>query len=519
VPPRTGLRESRVGVTSVAGMVENRLRRRTVLGAGVAGLLAAGIPWPSGASTVDWSRLRLDGDLVLPADPAYPTAKQLDSGYYDSVNPAAIAYCVNAQDVQTCLMFAQDNDITVAVRSGGHSAAGYSTTTGLVLDVSRLDGVTIGSSTVQLGPGTQSVDAVAALASQGLSLVTGNGATVCAGGFLQGGGIGLQNRKYGIASDRLVSADVVLASGRLVHCSRTTEPDLFWALRGGGGGNFGVVTRFEIQPTDVAQQTSFTLMWTVDHAAAVILAFQQWLAAAPDDLAPNMTVMWQSGAQPVVMVTGAWYGEPAALTAHLDALVSAAGAAPTTRTADPLTYQQAMMRMYGCADKSVPQCHRVGDNPDALLPRHAYSVERGRMVGTPLTAAAVDEVLTVFQSEPVAGQSRFLNMLGLGGAVNRVSRTATAYVHRDALCYLGFSAGLASFDPGADERAAVDAWLGRCWPVAQRYGNGESYVNFISPGITDWRQAFYGENYTRLVRTKRMYDPHSFFRFPQAIGS
>jgi FAD/FMN-containing dehydrogenase len=496
-------------------MAENHLRRRTLLGAGLAGML----PWSRSTSTVDWSRLRLAGDLVLPADPAYPTAKQLDSGYYDSVNPTAIAYCVSAADVRKCLLFAQDNGISVAVRSGGHSAAGYSTTTGLVVDVSRLDSVVVGADTVSLGPGVQSVDAVAALAPHGLSLVTGNGATVCAGGFVQGGGIGLQNRKFGMASDRLVSADVVLASGRLVRCSATCEPDLFWALRGGGGGNFGVVTRFEIAPTNVVDQVSFTLMWTVDHAAAAILAFQQWLAAAPVDLAPNMTIIAQSGAQPVVMVTGAWFGDPAALTAHLDALVSAVGAAPLSRTADALTYQQAMMRMYQCADKTVPQCHRVGDNPDALLPRHAYSAERGRMVSTPLTAAAVDEVLTAFLASPVTGQSRFLNFLGLGGAINRVPRAATAYVHRNAAFYLGFSAGLASFTPSADEVAAVDAWLDQAWPVADRYGNGESYVNFISPKITDWRKAFYGENYARLVRTKRAYDPYSFFRFPQAVGS
>ena len=498
----------------------NPLRRRTVLGAGLAGALAV-LPWPSMASTMDWSRLagRLDGDLFLPGDSAYPAAKQLDSGYFDNVNPAGIAYCANAGDVRSCILFAQDNDITVAVRSGGHSAAGYSTTTGLVIDVSRLDSVAVGTGTVTLGPGTQAVDAVNALVPHGLSLVTGNGATVCMGGYVQGGGIGAQNRKFGIASDRLVSADVVLADGRLAHCSAQREPDLFWALRGGGGGNLGVVTRFEIVSTNVTTQSSFTLMWTVDHAAAVLLAYQQWLAAAPDDLAPNVTVMWQSGAQPVVMVTGSWFGDAGALTAHLDELVSAVGAAPTMRVADALTYQQAMMRMYGCADKTVAQCHRVGDNPDALLPRHAYSAEQGRMVSTPLTAAAVDELLTAFLSDPASGQSRFLNLLGLGGAVNRVPRTATAYVHRNARYYLGFSAGLTSFTPTPDELSAVDAWLARAWPVAVRYGDDESYVNFISPRITDWRSAFYAENYPRLVWVKRRYDPYAFFHFPQAIGS
>lgn len=495
-------------------MVDN-LRRRTVLSAGLAGLVGVALPR---LSAVDWSRLAGRVDLVLPGDPAYTVAKQLDSGYFDRVNPAAVAYCETAADVRDCLLFAQDNDLRFAVRSGGHSAAGYSTTTGLVLDVSRVDTVTVGPRTVTLGPGTQAVDAIAALAPHGLSLVTGNGGTVCAGGFLQGGGIGSQTRKFGVGSDRVRSADVVLADGRLVRCSPTCEPDLFWALRGGGGGNFGVVTRFEIAPTGITSQTSFTLTWPLDHAVAVVSAFGPWLAGRPDDLAPNLTVMWPAGGQPVVLLSGAWYGEPAALAPHLDELVSAV-APPAGRFSDTMPYQQVMMRMYGCADKSVPQCHRIGDNPDALLPRHTYSVERGRMVDTPLDAAGAAAALAAFEADPVPGQSRFLNLLGLGGAVNRVPRTATAYVHRTAQYYLGFSAGLATFTPSDEDRAAVDAWADRCWSVADTYGNGESYVNFISPDIPDWRRAFYRENYARLVRTKRAYDPYSVFTFPQAVGA
>jgi FAD/FMN-containing dehydrogenase len=508
-------------------MDDAKVSRRALLalGAGAAGLAVAGLPWSAAAQPrTNWETLRrrLTGDLVLPADAGYAQAKQLDSGYFDTVNPAAVAYCETTADVRACLLFAQDNDIRVAPRSGGHSSSGYSTTTGLVLDVSRFDAVHVGADTVTLGPGVQSVDAVAAVAAAGLSLSSGNGATVCAGGFLQGGGLGLQTRKFGIASDRLVSADVVLASGESVHCSAASHPDLFWALRGGGGGNFGVVTNFEIRPTTVTRQVSFTLSWPWESAADVYAAFQPWLAAAPDDLGVYLNFLHQvtgPDARPQVLVSGAWFGDPAALGPHLDELVAAVGSAPVSRTAEELTYQQAMMRIFGCADKTVQACHRVGANPAAQLPRRGYSVEQGRMVATALSGAAIAEALDAFAANPVTGQFRGMNLNALGGAVNRIGRTDTAYVHRTAQYYLSFSNAIAATTPTTDESAAIDAWLSRCAAVAAKYGNGESYVNVISPRMTDWRQAYYGENYPRLVRVKQAYDPHGFFRFAQSVGA
>ena len=258
------------------------ISRRTLFraGAGAAGLAVLGSPlWPGSATAgpkiraSEWERLRaaLSGDVVLPGDPTYDVARVLDNGFFDSIRPQAIARCATVGDVGTCLKFSQDNDISTAVRSGGHSAAGYSTTTGLVLDVSRLNRIEVnagGAGTVTIGPGAQGVDVMATLAAHGLSAVTGNCPTVCAGGYLQGGGMGPLSRKLGVASDRLVAADVVLANGRLVRCSTSREPELFWALRGGGGGNFGVVTRFEIAPSNVTRMVTFSIMWPWAAAAS-----------------------------------------------------------------------------------------------------------------------------------------------------------------------------------------------------------------------------------------------------------
>ncbi|HEY0804684.1 MAG TPA: FAD-binding oxidoreductase [Pseudonocardiaceae bacterium] len=488
------------------------ISRRDLLRAGI-GAAALGAPLWTMTAASQWDKLRsaLAGTLVLPGDPTYDTARQLDNGVFDAIAPAAIAYCANVMDVQTCLRFAQDQNITTAVRSGGHSAAGYSTTTGLVLDVSRLNQITVGP-TVTVGPGAQGVDVLAALTPVGMAAITGSCPTVCAGGYLQGGGIGPLSRKFGVGSDHLVSADVVLADGRFVRCSATCEPDLFWALRGGGGGNFGVVTRFELIPTTTTRMVTFSMVWPL--AAEVIAAYQPWLAAASNDLTAELTVINQNA-----IISGGWLGDPTALTPQLDELAAAVGTAPLNRTVTDQSYHDAMMAQYGCATKTVDQCHRTGTNPAALLPRHSFVVDRGRLLDNPLHSTAIDQALAAFAANPTAGQFRVLSITGLGGQINEVPSTATAYPHRTAQYYLNFTAGLNSFTPTPDEQAAAQMWADGGFAVAAQYGDGEGMVNFIDPHLPDWRRAYYGDNYDRLAQLKHHYDPHNFFRFPQSIGS
>ncbi|ALG08668.1 FAD-binding oxidoreductase [Kibdelosporangium phytohabitans] len=503
-------------------MITRRTLLRTGMGATAGALLWSGTA-TAGPPRTRWERLRrhLSGDVVLPGDATYAQARQLDSAAFDDVLPRAIAYCENTGDVRTCLRFAQDNDIAVAVRSGGHSAAGYSTTTGLVLDVSRLNQIDVGHGSVRLGPGVQGVDLLATLSPHGLSAITGNCPTVGMGGYLQGGGVGPLSRKYGVASDRLLSAEVVLANGRLVRCSPWREPELFWALRGGGGGNFGVVTRYEIAPVTTTRMVSFNLSWPYARAAEVIAAFLPWLAVAPDDLTANLTVMNQNaapGSQPSLFVSGSWFGGPVTtVDPQLGELVSAVGSAPVNRSADDLTYVDAMMRMFGCGTKTVQQCHRVGYNPEATLPRQSFVLARGRLGGRPLTTSAISEALAVYEADPAAGQFRLMSWGGLGGQINRVAPSATAYVHRGAQHYFTYTAGVRTAAPSGEVKASIGSWTAKGFEVARRYGNGEGQVNFIDAALPDWRRAYYGSNHPRLQRAKRHYDPHGFLRFAQGL--
>jgi FAD/FMN-containing dehydrogenase len=290
-------------------------RRSLIRGGAAVTLAAAGLTGTLPAlsahatSAPNWALLqsKLSGTLVLPSSTTYGTAKQISWKEYDAVNPSAIAYCVNEADVRQCLKFARANGIPATPRSGGHSFMGFSLTTGLVIDVSRLNGVSANGNTVKLGGGALQIDLISGLAGTGLALPGGLFPTVGAGGFIQGGGIGWQTRYLGVASDTLSSARVVLADGSAVTASANQNADLFWALRGGGGGNFGVVTSYNLTAAAVPTLSRFNLTWTWDQAADVLTAWQPWAIAAPRQLSSGPVLALfdaASGAIPTVSVAG-----------------------------------------------------------------------------------------------------------------------------------------------------------------------------------------------------------------------
>ncbi|MCD9143604.1 FAD-binding oxidoreductase [Streptomyces albireticuli] len=508
------------------------ISRRSLIGAGAgigaAGALMAGgaaLPGraPAFAAGAPWARLRerLTGELVLPADPSYTVAKQLQLAQYDTVEPQAVAYCASASDVTACVRFAQEHRIAVAARSGGHSFAGYSTTPGLVVDVSRLNSVRPGRSTVRLGPGGQGVDVVHALDRYGVQVAGGTCPTVAAGGWLLGGGLGPHARRFGMGCDRLVSAQVVLADGTLTRCSEREEPDLFWALRGGGGGNFGVVTEYEVRPTRLPSMVVFTLTFAWAAAAEVALAWQQWIATGPLELAAELSVTLTTdgpaGTEPEVRVSGTFAGAAAVCDRLLDQLVAAAGARPAVREATELPYRAGMMKIFGCADRSVPECHRTGYSPQARLPRDNYVTGRNLYFTRPWTAPAAKEALRAFEAALRPGQFRFLGLFAYGGRINDVDPKATAFVHRDALFEADYQVGLTTPLPEKEQREAARSWADGGYAAVLPWSNRRSYQNYMDPALRDWREAYYGQNYERLRAVKRAYDPYGFFRFAQGI--
>ena len=464
----------------------------------------------------------LRGDLVTPSDPRYERARVAYWAQFDEVRPSAVAYCETPADVAACLAFCQDAGIPAVPRSGGHSLGGYSTTDGLVIDVSRMSRVGVRGAgdgiTAVVGAGARQVDTLAALWKEGVVLPGGMCPTVSAGGFVSGGGFGWLTRRYGMASDHVLAAQVVLADGRVVRCSESVEPDLFWALRGAGGGNFGVITEYEMRPRRVPSIVSFHVRWPWDAAQAVIAAWQRWVIDGPDELGSALSVTAAGGDPATVDVAGAWLGDRATLEHHLDELVGEAGSRPEIRTVQEDSYLDTMMAAFGLADTTAAQRQWTGQNPDAVIPRQHFAVDRSVLVDRAMPLSGIGEMLAAFEREPRPGQVRLLSFFALGGQVNSVPRTASAYVHRDAQFYLAFWVGLDRDLPDEGDRHAAQAWADDGFAVIDRYSGGEAYQNFIDRALSGWREAYYGENYARLAEVKRTYDPHGFFRFAQSIG-
>jgi FAD/FMN-containing dehydrogenase len=467
---------------------------------------------------IDTLRGRLTGRLVLPAEAGYGRAKELQSAEYDDARPCAVAYCADADDVAACLEFARDNGIRVTPRGGGHSSAGHSTGDGLVVDLSGLAEVEAGARSVRVGGGAQGIDVLAALDGRGTQVLSGTCATVGIGGFLMGGGHGPLARAYGLASDRLVSADVVLADGSRVRADEQENPDLFWALRGGGGGNFGVVTALEVLPVRAERLVLYDVLWDWADALDVMTNWQQWVRAAPWELSSRVWVAAMGDtAVPQVLVHGAYLGSRADCDRLLDRLAAAVGGPPTSRVVEELPYTEAMMRIYGCAGRTVAESHRIGHNPVARLPRDNHVRTCNRFAVAPLDTTAVSAALAAFEADRRAAQFRIFGMFAFGGRINQLDRAETAYVHRDAELSPFYSASVVRPAPDEEEREAAAAWARRGFEVIDPYSNGESFQNFMDPGLKDWREAYYAENYPRLRAVKRHYDPHRLFAFPQGV--
>ena len=473
-------------------------------------LTGTGVPWGQ-------LQAKLQGTLVLPSDVAYATAKELDLLQFSSINPQAIAYCANPADVALCLSFAQHNDVPIATRSGGHSLGGYSTTRGLVIDVSRLNSITVAGGAVTIGAGAENVDVLNALAPSGLALVGGACPTVAAGGFIQGGGIGFLSPSLGMACDSLTSAQVVLASGQVVTASAQQHSDLYWALRGGGGGNFGVVTSFTLTPSPVINVIASTLVFGYGQAQDMLAGYTQWLIGAPRTIGGAAVITLADsapGSTPVPTIILVSVGTSSELATETSRLLALTGS-PVSQGTSTLPYQAFMMGLYGCSSLTVGECHL---SPMGQLPRAAFGVERSRMFDGPIADSGWARALAAFDGGRVAGETHELQVLPAGGAISDLSRSATAYVHRTSQYMVVYSASVAGASATPAQQAGGRQWASKGFAAIDPYSNGETYQNFIDPALAGWQLAYYAENYPRLVAVKTAYDPDRVFRFAQSIA-
>jgi FAD/FMN-containing dehydrogenase len=461
----------------------------------------------------------LRGALVRPGDAGYPIASRLASPAFDGLHPAAIARCVDPADVIACVDWARATGSPITARSGGHSYAGYSSGPGLVVDVGGLGSIAVdqGAQSAVIGAGTQLVDIHTALAARGVAVPGGSCPTVGIAGLALGGGMGVTGRAFGLTCDNVLAADVVLADGRQVRCDATHDADLYWALRGGGGGNFAIVTAFTFRTHPVGDATLFRFDWDWSLADKVLASWMAWLPGLPDEVFTVCLLSGSASTGPSVSVSGLVLEPLSTIAAITGPLIAAVGT-PTSRFERTHTYLDAMMIEAGCQGLSTAACHFAGSSPGGTLPRSAF-VAKSDYFDAPMDMTAIVALTAAIERRTedarlLIGAAQFD---AYGGAINRVAPDATAFVHRRALCSAQYSG---AYDPSApaDLLAANRAWLETMYEQVHPAASGGAYQNYIDPTLTDWRQAYYGANYDRLVAVQRRYDPHHLFRFPQAIG-
>lgn len=471
----------------------------------------------------DWLQLgqRLQGTLIRPGNTRYSVAHQLFNTRFDTMLPAAIAYCATPADVQACLAFVRRLQMPVTARSGGHSYAGYSTTTGLIIDVTQMNTVAVnaGAGTATIGGGAHLIDVYSALAPYGLVIPAGSCPTVGIAGLTMGGGVGVLGRKFGLTCDNLLSAQVVLANGNLVNCDAQTHADLFWALRGGGGGNFGIATSFTFQTHPVGTLPLFTLNWPWESAAKVVDAWQRWGPQAPDELWSNCLLLaaTDKSSGPTVRVNGVYVGTETPLNALLDQLVSQVGVKPSSRFVftDPLL--ETMMVEAGCFGKTVAACHLPSQNAQGQVARDT-SQAKSDFCNQALPLSAINSLVDAINQRQSSStlNGGGIGMDAFGGAINRVAADATAFVHRNELFSIQYTASWNAND-SASVVSANRQWLNGTWQAMRPYVSGEAYQNYIDPDLPNWQQAYYGANLPRLQQVKATYDPDNVFHFAQSI--
>jgi FAD/FMN-containing dehydrogenase len=516
----------------VSTLQEPVLKRRTVLGlaAGLTAGAGAALAVPGiaraarsgGPAPADWAALARDlsGPLVRPGEAGYPVARRLFDPRFDGISPAGIAYCRSPHDVATCLAFVRKFKIPVAARCGGHSYAGYSTTNGLVVDVSRMAGTGISGATATVGAGTRLIDFYSALAARGRAVPGGSCPTVGVSGLTLGGGVGVVARAYGLTCDSLESVQLVTANGAVLTGNAKEHADLFWACRGGGGGNFGVVTSFTYRTVAAPQPVIFFLSWPWSQAAAVIAAWQSWAPHAPDALWSNLHLAAAPGGRtPAIQVGGTYLGSISGAANLLDQLYAKIGSHPSGYFLNQVSYLNAMLVEAGCASIGVQACHLPWQVPGGRLSRQPQYA-KSDFFTRPLSAAGIATLLCGVESlQGVPGAGGGVGGVAfdaLGGAVNRVAPSATAFVHRNALFLAQYTTGWnnGAAAPGVSRQ---HAWLRTFWNSMRPYASGQAYQNYTDPDLANWRQAYYGANYPRLQQIKKTYDPTRLFTFPQAI--
>jgi FAD/FMN-containing dehydrogenase len=472
------------------------MTRRRILGYGSAVVAGAMAHQARALATLsarsDPPSVALTGRVIWPRDPAYEEARQSFNARFSRF-PAAIVVCDNTNDVGNAVRWAHQERMPLRARSGGHSYEAFSVVDGgLVIDVGGLNQIDVDMSRGQavIGAGVRLLDCYRRLWNHGVIIPAGTCPGVGIAGLTLGGGIGFLSRQYGLTCDNLATVELVDADGGVLRASEESHPDLFWALRGGGGGNFGIVTAFTFRVHPIDDVVTCTVTWPWDDAAEALDAWQRWAPFVDDRLCVALAIAHPSAG--TISATGLFTGSAVELPSLLE---------PLLRAGTPGAPQIQSLPFFTAAEQFA------GPPIASVRFKNASS-----LAYAPLPAEAIATLVEHLRAAPFA--SNLVGFFPLGGSIATIDPAATAFVHRRALFDLQYQAYW------WDDAAALAsiAWVRDLRAAMAPYTTG-AYVNYVDADLLDWESVYYGPNLARLTQIKAQYDPDGVFNAPQSIPS
>lgn len=441
---------------------------------------------------------QLRGKIVLPSDDNYNETRQIYNAMIDK-RPGMFAMCADVADVIACVNFARENELTLAIRGGGHNGGGLGLCDdGIVIDLSGLKFVRVDASnnTVRVGGGNVWGEVDHATHAFGLAVPAGIISTTGVGGLTLGGGVGYLSRKYGLTIDNLLEADMVLADGTFVIVSADQNPDLFWAIRG-GGGNFGVVTSFKFQAHLVKSVFGGPTLWPIEKTDEIMAWYHQFIQNAPDDL---------NGFIATLIIPGPPFPEHLHHKQFCGIIWCYTGDMKDAKEIfKPILEKNPLFEHMG--EMPYPAIQTLFDG---LFPPGLQWYWRADFFNE--LGPEIRKQHLKFGSEIPTPLSQ-MHLYPISGAASRVGAKETPWAYRDAK-YAGVIVGV---DPDPANRNKITDWCKDYWDALHPYSSGGAYSNFMMDEGQERVKACYKHNYKRLSQIKKQYDPKNLFRINQNI--
>ncbi|MBE9012555.1 FAD-binding oxidoreductase [Pseudanabaenaceae cyanobacterium LEGE 13415] len=443
--------------------------------------------------------VELTGRVIYAGEAGYEDARSNFNARF-SASPFAIVFCQSVQDVINAVNWARISGIPVRIRSGRHNYEAFSVANdALIIDLNDMEQMQVKDGKATIQAGAELVPIYETLSAQGVTIPGGSCATVGITGLTLGGGYGLLARWKGLTCDSLLSVEFVTAAGKVITANATQNADLFWALRGSGGGNFGIVTSLSYQVHPIDKVTLYQLSWNWTEIERIMQFWQTWAPKTDDRHTSILKLVPESVGS--LFVVGQFVGTEAELRQILEPLLALA---PKAISIETLPYIEAVYAFAGLKP----------GYPKRLAHWHGSQTKfknASDYVAHPLSADGIATVINFLKQTP--SKNIVLQFDSYGGAIAKIPSDATAFPHRQVL----FNIQYQTYWTKPQDQTAHINWVRNFRAAMQPYVTGGCYINYCDRDLKNWQTAYYGNNWQKLKQVKQKYDPDNFFNFEQSV--